>query len=123
MTHHTIRGKIRRKVVRVSGLVIVFLMAGKAVRVYIREIIHIVAATAILNIVSLGQWEKVVHNILGVPTKTKGVVAEYTICGKSRQSMIWILRGQVVIIMAFQAIIPYGEKFQAGGVIMAFHTA
>ena len=80
MTTGTVCRKISGQVIWVGSLVEISFMAGKTVGIDIREVIHVMATTTVLYVVSLGQREKVVYNVLGIPTKSKRIVTEDTIC-------------------------------------------
>ena len=81
-----------------SGKII--LMTTHTFRGCIRIIARGVALGTILNIVALGQGEKIVIDTFRIPSKTEWIVAFNTIHGIARLLMVWALGGHIIIAVA-----------------------
>ena len=80
------------------------------------------ALGTILQIMALGQWEKVVVYTFGIPTKPKRIMTFNTIGGIPGSCMVRILRTCIIILMTTDTIVSDPIKTQRSFGGMAFDT-
>lgn len=112
MAHGTIRGDVQRRVVRVRRLIKIGGMAGVAGIGRIGKVAAFMALPAIGNIVSFGQWEKIVADIACAPIGRKYIVA-FQAVGRITGLLVIGLGGSLIILqMTTQAVISDPAEYQ-----------
>ena len=97
-------------------------MAAHAFWGSVRVIARGMALCTILDIMSLGQWEKVMVDAFRIPAKSKWTVAFDAIQRKTGLLMVWVLRGGIVILMTAYTVIANTIKTQICFRSMALYT-
>lgn len=105
MAGGAIGGESGSRVVRVRCAVVILLMAAHAFGRCAREIAGGMAARAITDVVPQGERKEVVVNEIRRPAEAQWIMALHAVRGESRQHMIRALGGEVIRLVAIDAII------------------
>ena len=123
MTTGAVIIKIQLLMIGVHGSHEVILMATKAIGRSIGKIPSGMALSTVSDVMSQGQREKVMQNVLGIPAKAQRIVAFDAISRIASLNVIGVRRCGIIILVTVETFIAEPVKTQVGFIDVAFDTS